>query len=95
MVDDGDEGMDFLFFGIPDVVAVCETTRNTKIIIAISRRRMAASELQPLITPPSPPPAGGMMNEFFAGGIAGCISIVAGQPFDTLKVPTANLFFRA
>ena len=27
-----------------------------------------------------------MLNEFISGGVAGCVSIVAGQPFDTIKV---------
>lgn len=27
-----------------------------------------------------------MLNEFIAGGIAGSISVVAGQPLDTIKV---------
>lgn len=27
-----------------------------------------------------------MLNEFIAGGLAGMVSVVAGQPLDTIKV---------
>jgi hypothetical protein len=80
------------------IITSCKNQRSRFTIKHLPRRefvvkdKMTTSELHPHFVPSNPPPGGGMLNEFIAGGVAGCISIVAGQPFDTMKARNSHFF---